>query len=85
MWTFRSTDTRATFPGQRSARPGTREERRVANPGDLERFLDYVRAFEIAQATDAWHLIEPCFALEAVHLVHHGGPLGGEDAGARRS
>lgn len=53
----------------------------MANPGDLERFLDYVRAFEIAQATDAWHLIERCFALEAVHLVHHGGPLGGEDRG----
>lgn len=53
----------------------------MTNPSDLESFLGYVRVFELAQAADAWQLIEPCFAPDAVHLVHHGGPLGGEDRG----
>jgi len=53
----------------------------MAAQSDLERFFGYVRAFELAQAADAWQLIEPCFAEDAEHRVHHGGPLGGEDRG----
>lgn len=48
---------------------------------DLEHFFGYVRAFELAQAADAWQVIQPCFAEDAVHRVHEGGPLGGEDRG----
>ncbi len=48
---------------------------------DLERFIGYARAFELAQAADAWQLLEPCFQADAVHLVHSGGSLGGDDRG----
>jgi predicted ester cyclase len=50
-------------------------------PSDLEHLFGYVRAFELAQAADAWPLIEPCFAEDAEHIVHEGGPLGGHDRG----
>jgi hypothetical protein len=48
---------------------------------DLERFFDYVRAFELAHATDDWASLLPSFAPDAWHVVHHGGPLGGTDRG----
>ncbi len=48
---------------------------------DLERFIGYARAFEVAQAADAWELLEPCFGADAVDCVHSGGSLGGDDRG----
>lgn len=48
---------------------------------DLEHFFEYVRAFELAHATDDWASLQRCFAPDAWHVVHHGGPLGGTDRG----
>jgi len=43
---------------------------------DLERFFSYVRAFELANLTDDWSLIEPHFTEDAVHTVAGGGAFG---------
>lgn len=48
---------------------------------DLERFLGYVRAFELAQLADAWGALEPHLAEEARHVVHCAGPLRMDDRG----
>jgi predicted ester cyclase len=53
----------------------------MAAVSDLERFLGYARTFELAQAADAWQVLDPWFGEDAAHLVHEGGPLGGEDRG----
>ena len=52
----------------------------MTTPTDLERFFGYVRAFELANLTDDWSLIEPYFDERAVHTVAGGGPFG--DGGA---
>lgn len=51
---------------------------------DLERFYHYVQTFELAHATDDWTLLQPIFAPDAWHVVHHGGPLGGPSGGDDR-
>lgn len=43
---------------------------------DLQRFIGYARVFEVAQAADAWDLLEPYYTEAAVHVVHDGGPMG---------
>lgn len=48
---------------------------------DLERFFGYVRAFELANLSGNWSLLEPCFTEDACHLVDDGGVLGGDDHG----
>ena len=48
---------------------------------DLARFLEYARAFELAQAIDDFSLIEPFFAADAVHFVAGSGPLAADDHG----
>ncbi len=48
---------------------------------DLQRFIGYVQAFELAQAADAWQVIEPFFAQNAVRVVHEGGPMVTDDQG----
>jgi predicted ester cyclase len=53
----------------------------MPDPSDLERFVKYATTFELAQAADAWTVLEPLFADDAVHVVHHGGSLGGDDRG----
>lgn len=53
----------------------------MSETGDFERFFGYARAFELAQAADAWSVLDAHFTEDAVHLVHEGGPLGGEDRG----
>lgn len=53
----------------------------MATPTDLERFFSYVRAFELANLTDEWSLLEPHFTEAAVHTVAGGGLLG--DGGER--
>ena len=62
--------------------PGAAERRqRMETPSDLERFFGYVRAFELANLTSNWSLLEPCFSEDACHLVDDGGVLGGDDHG----
>ncbi len=46
---------------------------------NLARFLAYARAFEIAQATDDFSVIEPFFAPDACHRVDAAGPLRADD------
>jgi steroid delta-isomerase-like uncharacterized protein len=53
----------------------------MAEPSDLQRFLDYARTFEVAQAVHAWPLLERLFHPDAEHVVHEGGSLGGTDVG----
>ena len=53
----------------------------MGTPSDLERFFGYVRAFELANLTSHWSLLEPCFSEDACHLVDDGGVLGGDDHG----
>lgn len=54
----------------------------MTTPTDLERFFSYVRAFELANLTDDWRLLEPHFTDGAWHRVHGGGPFGdGGEAG----
>ncbi|MCG8589220.1 MAG: ester cyclase [Proteobacteria bacterium] len=53
----------------------------MSTPTDLERFIGYAQAFELAQAGEAWPVLEPHFCEDAVHLVHNGGSLGGDDHG----
>ena len=48
---------------------------------DLERFLGYVRAFELAQLADAWGPLEPHLAEDACHVVHSAGWLRMDDRG----
>jgi len=53
----------------------------METPSDLERFFGYVRAFELANLSGNWGLLEPCFSEDACHLVDDGGVLGGDDHG----
>jgi hypothetical protein len=55
----------------------------MSQPSDLERFLQYARAFELAAVADAWAGIEPFFTDDARHLVHAAKPLGLDDRGRR--
>jgi hypothetical protein len=48
---------------------------------DLERFLGYVRAFELVYLTDAWAALEPHLAEDARHVVHAEGSLRLDDRG----
>jgi hypothetical protein len=48
---------------------------------DLERFLGYVRAFELAYLADAWPALEPHLAPDARHVVHSEGSLRMDDRG----
>src|SRR5262245_59458697 len=48
---------------------------------NLGGFFQYVQAFELAWLSEEWSLLEPLFADDARHVVHHGGPLGGIDEG----
>lgn len=53
----------------------------MAEPSDLERFLTYVRVFEVAQAAGAGHLLEPCYSEDAEHVVRGAGSFGDEAHG----
>lgn len=48
---------------------------------DLQRFFDYLRAFELANLSGNWALLEPHFAAGARHRVAGGGPFGRGAAG----
>jgi hypothetical protein len=48
---------------------------------DLERFLGYVRAFELVYLTDAWAALEPHLAQDVGHVVHSEGLLRMDDRG----
>jgi len=52
----------------------------MADPSDLQRFLAYAQAFEIAFASDAWDGIAPFFADGARHVVHGAAPSAGSSA-----
>ena len=53
----------------------------MADPSDLQRFIAYAQAFEVAFWGDAWEGIAPFFADDARHLVHGAAPLGCDDRG----
>jgi len=53
----------------------------VSEPSDLERFIGYARVFEVAQAVDAWNLLEPYYTEAAVHVVHDAGSMGDDARG----
>jgi hypothetical protein len=53
----------------------------MADPSDLQRFMDYAQAFEVAFWSDAWDGIAPFFADDARHVVHGAAPLGCDDRG----
>jgi hypothetical protein len=53
----------------------------MAGASDLERFLGYARAFELAVLVDAWAGLEPWFHEDARHVVHSEGPLAADDRG----
>lgn len=53
-----------------------------AGPTDLERFLGYARAFELAYWSDDWSLIAPHWRADGVHRVHGAAPLAADDRGA---
>jgi hypothetical protein len=53
----------------------------MADPTDLQRFIAYAQAFEVAFWNDAWDGIAPFFADGARHLVHGAAPLGCDDRG----
>jgi ketosteroid isomerase-like protein len=44
---------------------------------DIEVFLNYASAFEVALATDDWSAVRDCFCEDAVYEVEGGPPLGG--------
>jgi hypothetical protein len=46
---------------------------------DLERFVGYVRALELAYLADAWSALEPHLAPDARHVVHAEGSLRMDD------
>jgi len=47
----------------------------------LSGFLAYARAFELAQASDDFSLLVPCFAPDVRHTVEGEAPLGADDRG----
>lgn len=53
----------------------------MADPSELQRFIAYAQAFEVAFWNDAWDGIAPFFAADARHLVHGAAPLGCDDRG----
>jgi hypothetical protein len=53
----------------------------MADPTDLQRFIAYAQAFEVAFWSDGWDGIAPFFADGARHLVHGAAPLGCDDRG----
>ena len=44
---------------------------------DIEVFMAYVTAFEVAYATDNWSRVRDCFRADAVYEVDGGPPFGG--------
>jgi hypothetical protein len=48
---------------------------------DLERFLAYVRGFELVYLTDAWAALAPHLAADVRHVVHSEGSLRMDDRG----
>lgn len=44
---------------------------------DIDVFIRYAAAFEVAYATDDWSTVRDCFAEDAVYEVEGGPPFGG--------
>jgi hypothetical protein len=53
----------------------------MAGASDLERFLGFARAFELAFVADTWAALEPWLHEDARHLVHSEPPLAADDRG----
>ncbi|MBW2244908.1 MAG: nuclear transport factor 2 family protein [Deltaproteobacteria bacterium] len=53
----------------------------MTEQSDFQRLIGYVQSFELAQVADAWAVLEPCFAEDAVHITHNAGTMGSESHG----
>ena len=53
----------------------------MTGASDLERFLAYVRTFELGYLADAWAALEPYLAEDVRHVVHSEGSLRMDDRG----
>ena len=51
---------------------------------DVEVFLAYAAAFEVAYATDEWTKVRECFADDAVYEVEGGPPFARQEDGGIR-